>query len=308
MAMPRVKADLSEGTTSGWERLCETEARAAALRCAEAFRRSATDPAASGPLSHTDFLHRFINSFQQTFEDQIRQYSHLNGYATSVVATAAGLEPPRHAGPPAGRTLRERLGSLKSTLRRGRAVLLRQRSDELDVSPSRRRRGRLAKMVVEIKHEGTVNYLTGDNLEAWRRCRLALVRTGAGHLLEFFTPPKAVRPKSGVFCFLITEARETTALEMPDRENTFVLRAESGLEYVVETSGAHQMSTWLAAIRASMDRPYTDGDLPSSSRSVTHSLALSDGAVLDGPPELHSGGAVPPLHATADNDALSAQW
>ncbi|KAF0301815.1 hypothetical protein FJT64_025964 [Amphibalanus amphitrite] len=42
--------------------------------------------------------------------------------------------------------------------------------------------------------------------------------------------------------------------------------AESGLEYVVETSGAHQMSTWLAAIRASMDRPYTDGDLPSSSR------------------------------------------
>lgn len=35
---------------------------------------------------------------------------------------------------------------------------------------------------------------------------------------------QALKPKSGVFCFLITEARETTALEMPDHENTFVLK------------------------------------------------------------------------------------
>ena len=35
---------------------------------------------------------------------------------------------------------------------------------------------------------------------------------------------QAVKPKSGVFCLLINEARETTALEMPDHENTFVLK------------------------------------------------------------------------------------
>ena len=35
---------------------------------------------------------------------------------------------------------------------------------------------------------------------------------------------QAVRAKTGLFCFLINEARVTTALEMPDHENTFVLK------------------------------------------------------------------------------------
>lgn len=35
---------------------------------------------------------------------------------------------------------------------------------------------------------------------------------------------QSTKPKCGVFCHLITEVRETTALEMPDKENTFVVR------------------------------------------------------------------------------------
>jgi hypothetical protein len=58
----------------------------------------------------------------------------------------------------------------------------------------------------------------------WEKCRLALIKTVGGYMLEFYSPPKAAKPKSGVFCFLITEAREATALEMPDHENTFVLK------------------------------------------------------------------------------------
>ena len=85
----------------------------------------------------------------------------------------------------------------------------------------------MSKLVVESLCEGTVNYLTSESLDGtpkWERCRLCLVKTVGGYMLEFFSPPKASQPKCGVFCFLITEARETTALEMPDRENTFVLK------------------------------------------------------------------------------------
>jgi hypothetical protein len=77
--------------------------------------------------------------------------------------------------------------------------------------------------------EGIVNYLSVDNTnidgkQKWEKCRMALVKTTGGYMLEFYSPTKSIKPKSGVFCFLITEARETTALEMPDEEHTFVLK------------------------------------------------------------------------------------
>ena len=55
-----------------------------------------------------------------------------------------------------------------------------------------------------------------------------------------------------MFCFLITEARETTALEMPDHENTFVLKAGNNLEYVIEARDTDDMRSWLATIRYCM--------------------------------------------------------
>lgn len=57
------------------------------------------------------------------------------------------------------------------------------------------------------------------------------------------------QPRSGVFCALITEARETTALEMPDHENTFVLKAVNNLEFVIEAHDTDDMRSWLATIR-----------------------------------------------------------
>jgi hypothetical protein len=42
---------------------------------------------------------------------------------------------------------------------------------------------------------------------------------------EVFVIFQSVKPKAGLFCFLITEARETTSLEMPDNhQHTFVLK------------------------------------------------------------------------------------
>lgn len=125
----------------------------------------------------------------------------------------------------------------------------------------------------EVLREGIVNYLTCDNLDGapkWEHCRLRLFKTHGGCMLEFYSPPKASQPKSGLFCFLITEARETTILEMPDRENTFVLKvkvlleisldllimclifqASNNLEYVIEATSGDDMTNWLHSIRLS---------------------------------------------------------
>lgn len=61
-----------------------------------------------------------------------------------------------------------------------------------------------------------------------------------------------VQPRSGVFCFLISDVRETTALEMPSRENTFVIKADNNMEYVIEAANSDDMRSWLATIRYCM--------------------------------------------------------
>lgn len=67
-----------------------------------------------------------------------------------------------------------------------------------------------------------------------------------------------------MFCFLISEARETTELEMPDRENTFVLKAENNMEYVIEAQDSDDMRSWLATIRYCM-RTTPTTQIPSNS-------------------------------------------
>lgn len=133
-------------------------------------------------------------------------------------------------------------------------------------------KGKLAKILVECQKEGIVSYLSGENLDGtqkWEKCRLCLVKTVGGYMLEFYSPPKAVKPKSGVFCFLISEARETTALEMPDRENTFVLKAENNMEYVIEAYDTEEMKSWLTIIKYSM-RAATEATERSTTQAQGH--------------------------------------
>jgi len=169
--------------------------------------------------------------------------------------------------------------SLKG-FRKAKGLFHKQHSDEVELSGSGtgassghnssvskserpnilRGKTRMSKLVVESLCEGIVNYLTSESLDGtpkWERCRLCLVKTVGGYMLEFFSPPKASQPKCGVFCFLITEARETTALEMPDRENTFVLKAANNLEYVIEAKNPDDMHNWLHTIRLSGARSMT---------------------------------------------------
>ncbi|XP_025050738.1 SH2B adapter protein 1, partial [Alligator sinensis] len=139
-----------------------------------------------------------------------------------------------------------------------------------------------------VRREGLLNYIVADDGAGagaggrpprWQRCRLLLRQAGKGEgegfLLEFFVPPKSTKPRVSVPCSAVTAARATTPLEMPDRENTFVLEAGLAGEFILETVDALQMRSWLVDIQdclspreemGSVDPPFLNhhaGGLPS---------------------------------------------
>ncbi|XP_029015092.1 SH2B adapter protein 1 isoform X3 [Betta splendens] len=90
----------------------------------------------------------------------------------------------------------------------------------------------------------------------WHKCRLVLKERdreggerGEEYYLEFFIPPKSSKPRLTVPCCSIVDVRSTTALEVPDKENTFLLQLEGSAQYVIETRDAVQMRAWLSDIR-----------------------------------------------------------
>ena len=157
------------------------------------------------------------------------------------------------------------LGHIVTLSRGGLNRFHKQNSDEVELSAAhndlssaagsaaKHPKVKLAKTFVQVVREGTLRVVHGDTSAmmdgkpCWEKCRVAIVRAAGGHMIEFFVPPKvyfetslakcdsvismrwnsfqASKPCAGVFCILITEARETTALEMPDHDSTFVLKA-----------------------------------------------------------------------------------
>lgn len=90
----------------------------------------------------------------------------------------------------------------------------------------------------------------------WHKCRLVLrdrdrlgSERGEEYYLEFFIPPKSSKPRLTIPCCSIVDVRSTTALEVPDKENTFLLQLEGSAQYVIETRDAVQMRAWLSDIR-----------------------------------------------------------
>uniref|UniRef100_A0A8C7HC88 SH2B adaptor protein 1 n=1 Tax=Oncorhynchus kisutch TaxID=8019 RepID=A0A8C7HC88_ONCKI len=98
---------------------------------------------------------------------------------------------------------------------------------------------------------GTVGWRGGR----WHKCRLVLRERdkegerGEEYYLEFFIPPKSSKPRLTIPCCSIVDVRSTTALEVPDKENTFLLQLEGQVQYVIETRDAVQMRAWLSDIR-----------------------------------------------------------
>ncbi|XP_051994866.1 SH2B adapter protein 1-like isoform X2 [Xyrauchen texanus] len=90
----------------------------------------------------------------------------------------------------------------------------------------------------------------------WHKCRLVLKERdkdaedgGLEYFLEFYLPPKSSKPRLTIPCCSIVDVRSTTAIEVPDKENTFLLQLEGQVQYVIETRDAVQMRAWLSDIR-----------------------------------------------------------
>ncbi|XP_071447748.1 SH2B adapter protein 2 [Hetaerina americana] len=298
-----------------WIEFCDKHAKGAASDFAKAFciYVSANLPeSARTTVSHRDFVRKFVDCFVDHFENELTKRNvtnhskdkivngNLSVSGSATVSSGSALRANSHeefsdyseqeADSPSPKIHHKpffRRLSFKG-LKKGKGFFHKQHSDEVELSShhhhekhskhDKHSKTKLAKIVVECRKEGIVNYLMGENMDGtqkWERCRLALVKTVGGYMLEFYSPPKAVKPKSGVFCFLITEARETTALEMPDHENTFVLKAENNMEYVIEAHDTDDMRSWLATIKYCMRTT-----LPSSENPDGRSLLGNDSGDL----------------------------
>ncbi|XP_037946959.1 SH2B adapter protein 2 isoform X1 [Teleopsis dalmanni] len=245
-----------------WEDFCDRHARVAAADFAKAcisYINTNMPPEEARNMSHRHFAQKFLESFADHYETEFFRRRNNLKISNGTVDESDYSE--EHDSPKIFHKAFFRRLSFKG-LRKGKNFLFLQalfHKSSDDDSSSKQSKTKLAKIVVECRKEGIVNNLIPESVDQpkWEKCKLVLVKAVGGYMLEFYTPPKSTKPRSGVFCFLISEARETTALEMPDRENTFVLKADNNMEYVIEAQNSEEMRSWLATIRYCMRTPPT---------------------------------------------------
>ncbi|XP_023050253.1 SH2B adapter protein 2 isoform X2 [Piliocolobus tephrosceles] len=175
--------------------------------------------------------------------------------------------------------------------------------------------------LVDIQREGALRFMVADDAAAgsggsaqWQKCRLLLRRAVAEERfrLEFFVPPKASRPKVSIPLSAIIEVRTTMPLEMPEKDNTFVLKVENGAEYILETIDSLQKHSWVADIQGCVDPGDSEEDTELSctrggclaSRVASCSCELLTDVDLPRPPETTAMGAVVTAPHSRGRDAV----
>lgn len=208
-----------------WTEFCEDQARRHAVdfakACAAYISKSGCDHG-----GHGHFMRKFIECFSQHFDAEYSrrwaQVSNIpfplpslhfvscrhtnplqsNGSTATVLEESDYSEEPVDQPKTVQKPFYRRL-SFKG-LRKGKAFFLKQNSDEVELNNSGARQNKIkvAKIVVECRKEGHVQYLTPESLDPggspkWEKCRLALVKTVGGYMLEFYSPPKSHKVRRG---------------------------------------------------------------------------------------------------------------
>ncbi|XP_066930093.1 SH2B adapter protein 1-like [Clytia hemisphaerica] len=121
----------------------------------------------------------------------------------------------------------------------------------------------------EIIKEGFMHELAniegrGDDGLTWQKCRIMICKAPGGFMLEFYVPPKASKPRTAVFCFLIHEARKASSLEMPDSDSVFIIKAVNNKEYMIAANDENEMTEWLELIHKCMEEDSSAPNTPNN--------------------------------------------
>ncbi|KAM6155860.1 SH2B adapter protein 2 [Rhynchocyon petersi] len=317
-----------------WRQFCELHAQAAAADFAHKFCRFLRDnPAYDTPDAGASFSRHFAANFLDVFGEEVRRVLGA-GAAMEPTAGPPTLKAASYGHSRSSEDVSAHAHTAtKARVRKGfslrnmslcvvdgvRDMWHRRAEAESSAAPRAAdpaeprdkwtRRLRLSRTLaakvelVDIQREGALRFMVADDAAAgpggaaqWQKCRLLLRRAVAGERfrLEFFVPPKASRPKVSIPLSAIIEVRTTMPLEMPEKDNTFVLKVENGAEYILETIDSLQKHSWVADIQGCVDPGDSEDDtelscsqggcLASQVTSCSCEL-LADAAELPRPPE-----------------------
>lgn len=276
-----------------WEEFCKDRAEVAARQFANEFLQFLRDnPVYDVSGASTTFSKRFVEYFLQAFDSEVHKDGFMDldapdsptdvfgpdDWGSSVHLTGTFKPPEKKSSTESSFKFLGKLKDVKGFFKRsgndelGPAKHAETRRDHEDQRVVHLQE---TKLTTTVKREGVMRYLmnldSGVNTEDffWQKCRVVLFKAPGGYMLEFYTPPKSPKPKTGIFCFLIHEARPATELELPGGENVFVIKAVNKREYMLAANQKEEMDEWLAEIGKCMeeDQGSTSQSSPSASGS-----------------------------------------